>query len=81
MPVSGGLPKRLTYEGSSAIPVGWTHRNEVLIRTRAFSYLPDDQLAAVHVETLDVRRIPLSQALNAAFFGYESAFDMIMLLK
>ena len=45
MPLAGGTPVRLTYEGGGAELVGWTPAGRVLYRTGAHAGLPAAQLA------------------------------------
>ncbi len=66
MPAAGGLPVRRTYEGGSALVVGWTRDGKVLYSTRRYSTLPDTQLAAVDAQNR-VQVVPLSQASQGAY--------------
>ena len=43
MAVDGGLPQRRTWDGD-AVPVGWSPDGRLLVRTRRYAALPDDQL-------------------------------------
>jgi len=67
MPLTGGRPKRLTYDGESSRVVGWTPGGQVAYATRHYSTLPNTQLVLVHPETLAVSRVPLEQASQAAW--------------
>jgi tricorn protease len=67
MPLAGGLPKRLTFEGESAFVRGWTRDGKVLYATRHYSTIPDNQLVAIDPATLARTFIPLAQADEAAF--------------
>lgn len=67
MPVAGGLPKRLTYDGLRSYVVGWTRDGKVLYRTSAHSTLPRYQLVAVDPQSLESQVIPLAQAAQGAF--------------
>jgi len=62
MPLAGGTPVRLTYEGGGAEVVGWTPGGRVLYRTGAHAGLPAAQLAEVDPATLERRILPLAQA-------------------
>lgn len=65
MPVEGGLPKRLTWDGDADVK-GWTPDGKVLIRTSRYSTLPDYQLVAV--DTNGNREVlPLAQAADGSF--------------
>ncbi len=67
MPVGGGLPRRLTYDGMRDYVVGWTPDGQVMYRTLAHSTLPGYQLATVDPQTLAVNLLPLAQASQGAF--------------
>lgn len=66
MPVGGGLPRRLTFEGGGVTVVGWTRDGEVLVSaqnprgTRA-----DRMIAAIDPATLARRVFPLADASDA----------------
>lgn len=68
MPVSGGEPRRLTFESGSVSVQGWTPDGEVLYATNTvrgpgwFSVL-----RAVDPDTLAVRELPLMDAREATF--------------
>ncbi len=67
MPLAGGLPTRLTYEGGHAAVVGWTLDGKVLYATTTFSTLPEVQLATVDPRTGARSPVPLSQASDGAY--------------
>jgi tricorn protease len=62
MPLEGGLPQRLTWNGEGSFPTGWTPQGRVLFTTKAFSTLPNDQLATVDPGSGEETVIPLAQA-------------------
>jgi tricorn protease len=62
MPLAGGLPKRLTWYGEGAAPVGWTREGKVLCSTRAHSTLPNEQLVAIDPASGTETILPLAQA-------------------
>ncbi len=68
MPVSGGEPKRLTFESGQVRVQGWTPDGEVLYATNT---VPGPAwftlLRAVDPDTLAVRELPLMDAREAAF--------------
>jgi len=65
MPVEGGLPQRLTWDGDAAV-AGWTPDGRVLVRTGRYSTLPDPQLVAV--DSHGGREVvPLAQAAEASY--------------
>jgi tricorn protease len=66
MPLAGGLPKRLTWDGSAMV-VGWTPAGNVLYGTMNRSTLPDAQLATVDPTTGASELLPLSQAAEGAY--------------
>jgi tricorn protease len=65
MPVDGGLPQRVTWNGDAAV-AGWTPDGRVLVRTRRYSTLPDPQLVAIDSSG---RRelVPLAQGAEASY--------------
>ncbi|MEM7586528.1 MAG: S41 family peptidase [Acidobacteriota bacterium] len=67
MPLAGGLPRRLTYEGDQARVVGWASNAEVLYATRHFATLPNLQLVRLDAESGARRRVPLEQAAEGVF--------------
>jgi tricorn protease len=67
MPLEGGLPRRLTWEGGSALVVGWTPRGDVLYATRRFATLPDTQLVSVDPGTGRREVLPLAQASDGTY--------------
>lgn len=67
MPLTGGLPRRLTWEGEAALVRGWTPDGRVLYATRHYATLPSSQLVAIHPESGERTFIPLAQADEAAF--------------
>jgi len=69
MPMQGGLPKRLTWDGLRDVVVGWTPEGEVLFTSRRGSGLPAGQLFAVHPESGARRALALSQAADGAWEG------------
>ena len=67
MPLSGGLPTRLTWEGDEAIVVGWKDDNHVAYATQRYATLPNFQMATIHRETRDQNLVPLSQAAHGTW--------------
>ncbi len=66
MPVAGGPPTRLTWDGT-AIPVAWTPDGHVVYRTTGYSTLPSVQLVTVDPSTMQRDPIPLAEAAEVAF--------------
>ncbi len=67
MPLAGGLPRRLTYEGENANVRGWTPDGQILYATQHFATLPDNALVAIHPTTGVRTFLPLAQADEAVY--------------
>ncbi|CAG0999120.1 tricorn protease [Phycisphaerales bacterium] len=72
MPLSGGLPKRLTFDGARSGVAGWSpaiddKRSRVIASTNKFSTLPNTQLTLIDPATGSRERIPLWQASDGVF--------------
>lgn len=67
MPLAGGPPRRVSFEGGISIPVGWTPAGEVLYVTQR-STGPSPQLVVVAVDPATLRRrvLPLADISDAA---------------
>ena len=74
MPLAGGVPRRLTWDGLRAYVVGWTPQGEVLFTSRRASGFPAGQLFAVHPATGARRILPLAQASDGAWDGATLVF-------
>ncbi len=74
MPMEGGLPRRLTYDGDWARMVGWDLQGRAMYATRHFSTLPSTQLVAVDPETLNQTPLPLAQASDGNFDAKSGTF-------
>ena len=61
MPLSGGLPKRLTW-GTAAPVAGWSPDGRIIARTTRFSTLPNAQLALIDPQSGAMSLLPLAQA-------------------
>jgi tricorn protease len=67
MPISGGVPKRLTYENDSVVVQGWTSGGLVLYSTSSRVGPPNNwTLKTVNPATLEVEPIPLADAKEGA---------------
>ncbi len=66
MPVSGGLPRRLTWDGSASA-VGWTPDGMILYATQNRGTLPETQLATVSAAGGPSTLLPLSQAADGSY--------------
>ncbi len=60
-------PKRLTFEGETALVVGWTPAGEILYTTRRHADLPGMHLARLDPATGAVALVPLALASDGAF--------------
>jgi tricorn protease len=67
MPLAGGLPERLTYEGRQALVVGWTPDGRVLYSTSSYATLPDRELVAIDPHSHGRTLVPLAQASQGAY--------------
>lgn len=68
MPIDGGLPTRLTYDGSGRVGArGWTTDGKILYSTDRFSTLPNTQLAVIDPTTRVRSVLPLAQAADGVF--------------
>jgi tricorn protease len=67
MPVDGGVPRRLTFEGGFARVTGWTPAGEILYATQSYSRLPTTQLARLAPATGRKNLLPLAQASEGTF--------------
>jgi tricorn protease len=65
MPIEGGLPHRLTWDGD-AVVAGWTPDGKILFRTRRYSNLPDYRLVVIN-SAGDREVVPLAQAASGSF--------------
>ncbi len=67
MPLTGGLPQRLTYDARpSATVVGWKN-NLIIASTDRFSTLPSWQLTLIDPQTRKRELLPLAQAADGSF--------------
>lgn len=67
MPLKGGAPKRLSFEGTRAVTVGWTPGGEVLYTTQAPTGPYSGRIViAVEPETLARHPLPVAEANDAA---------------
>jgi len=67
MPLEGGVPTRLTFEGERALVVGWDKGGRIMYSTTKYSTLPARQLALVDPQTGVISRLPLAQAANGCY--------------
>jgi tricorn protease len=75
MPLAGGAPKRLTYDGGGNARVqGFTPDGKVLYATTILSGKPGPRLFTVDVNTQTQTAIALEQAAEACFLNAEVVF-------
>jgi tricorn protease len=67
MPIEGGLPTRRTFDGETAIVVGWTPDGKIIYQSSHFSTLPNRQLLTINLKTGAIELFPLSQASDGDF--------------
>jgi tricorn protease len=65
MPLSGGLPQRMTWDGD-ALPEGWTTDGRLMVRTKRYSTLPDPKLVLVDMHGSQ-EVVPLASAAEGAY--------------
>ena len=75
MPVVGGAPRRLTFDGASrSAVVGWTPDNRVLYATARYSGLPRMRLYSVDTATGARQPLPLDDAEAGCYVGSSLVF-------
>jgi tricorn protease len=74
MPLDGGLPRRLTWDGLRAAVQGWTPDGKVIYASRIASGLPNSQLFTIDPATARREPIPLAQASQGAYAGKTLVF-------
>src|SRR5262245_46850171 len=74
MPLDGGLPRRLTWDGARAAVQGWTPDGKVIYASRIASGLPNTQLFTIDPVTARRAPIPLAQASQGAYAGKALVF-------
>jgi tricorn protease len=71
MPMTGGTPRRRTFDGGEITFVGWTPDGRVLVGTDADSTLPQTRLVALDISKKNVaairQAVPLAQAAEGAY--------------
>ena len=65
MPVSGGIPKRRTFDGQASVN-GWTSDGKIIFSSTRYSTLPDAELLTIDNRNR-IERIPLSQASQGCY--------------
>ncbi|MDI1324058.1 MAG: S41 family peptidase [Algoriphagus sp.] len=67
MPISGGLPKRLTYEPAASIPTDWKSPKELAYVTNQYSTMPRLNTVLVNIENGEKMLLPLDMAAEGSF--------------
>ncbi|MBD3674628.1 MAG: PD40 domain-containing protein [Planctomycetaceae bacterium] len=82
MPVSGGPPKRLTFDDSYIQVQGWTPDGKILGSTTHYSaHRRNMQLIEIDPETTSQTLIPLAQAAEGAWNDHKSALYFTRFMK
>jgi len=66
LPLSGDVPKRLTYGGGMSV-VGWTPDGKILAATESHATLPNLELVSIDPNTRAQAVVPLAQASNGVY--------------
>jgi tricorn protease len=69
MPLAGGPPTRLTYDGDTALVQGWTTDGRVLYSSTRYSGRPEERLFAIEPTTRAIKPIPLAEAAEGCYVG------------
>ncbi len=78
MPLSGGVPKRLTYDGAGNARVqGWTPDGKVLQSTARLAGKPSTQLFAIDPRTAERTQVPLFEAAEGCYIGAQLFFTRL----
>lgn len=67
MPLGGGLPVRLTWDGLRVNVIGWTKDDRVMVSSDALSTLPATQLTLIDPKTAVREVVPLAQASEGVY--------------
>jgi tricorn protease len=67
MPLTGGAPKRLTWQGTECRVVGWTPDGKILYATDHHSTLPETQIVRLDPKLGILSVLPLAQASDGEF--------------
>jgi tricorn protease len=69
MPMAGGLPTRLTYDGDVANVQGFTPDGKVLFATLRYSDRPSTRLFTIDIKTRVTTAVPLAEAGEGCYAG------------
>ena len=67
LPLSGGTPRRLTWDGGPAFPVGWTADGTILYATNRDATLPSLRLSRLDPVRSVSTPVPLAEAADGAY--------------
>jgi tricorn protease len=67
IPISGGLPRRITYEPAASIPTDWKSTTELAYVTNQYATLPRLNTVLVNVENGAKTILPLDMAAEGSF--------------
>jgi tricorn protease len=65
--ISGGIPRRLTYEPMASIPTGWKSNSELAYVTSQYSTLPRLNTMVFNIENGNKALLPLEMAAEGSF--------------
>jgi tricorn protease len=74
MPITGGLPTRLTHEGDFARVQGFQRDGRILYTTSRWSGRPEQRMYAIDPATRVSQPIPLSEAAEGCYLGSDFIF-------
>ena len=74
MPINGGLPTRLTYEGDNARVQGFASNGHVLYSTARWSGKPEQRMFSVNPVSRQVTALPLAEAAEGCYLGSSFIF-------
>jgi tricorn protease len=77
IPITGGQPRRLTYEALGSVPSSWKSNTEVAYVTNQYSTLPMVNTVVVNVTTLKKNLMPLEMAAEGSFSDDGSTFYFV----
>ncbi len=69
MPLAGGTPTRLTFDGDTALVQGWTADGRVLFSASRYSGKPEQRLYTIAPATREIKPIALAEAAEGCYLG------------
>ncbi|MFT4018319.1 MAG: S41 family peptidase [Agriterribacter sp.] len=69
MPSEGGIPRRITYDGSAVYPSGFLQNGKILFRSNLYTQIETPQLFTIDPVSLQREPIPLWQASLGVYDG------------